>query len=179
MRRAVLLAASVAASVLIAASTTPGQANWQYTRWGMTIDEARRASQGAMQQVGEKDDPRESKLGTERLRGWYKTADLTFVASLMFDKGGHLSEVKMYSADPKQTPAVVAAVRAKYGSPDRQQTAAHNLYWYRNDDQIWLKTDSGRAEISYCKKVVMTSLDRLRAGLAALLIKGLEGRSSN
>jgi hypothetical protein len=80
----------------------PALADWQYTKWGMTVDQVIVASNGQMARcprVCGKEGETETSLAT----GAYKSGKFDFTAFANFDnRTGELTSVKLYLKDPAQ-----------------------------------------------------------------------------
>jgi hypothetical protein len=133
MIRLVLLVA-----LLVAAPEA--RADWEYTRWGMTPEQALTASNGQLKRC----DPQycrsqTTKLAQALLLGDYTSGEFNFVAFLLFDKRSTLlSQVTLKLKDLAKGSSLVGALRAKYGEPsDRRTTGVTDLWvWRGQEDQI-------------------------------------------
>jgi hypothetical protein len=103
--------------VLVAMWAQPSRADWQYTKWGMTVEEALAASKGSLQPCTKACDPIDVADGA-RLFGPYSSGEFHFTAYLLF-KSGRLSSVTLHLQGGKslQLAQLAQAMRSKYGEP--------------------------------------------------------------
>lgn len=129
------------AGVLLAASSD-AHADWQYTRWTMTIDEVAKSSNGQLKPCDPqscsgqaiKDQRYEIALVGNYLSGAYK-----FKAFLYFDKSTkRLSLVSLKLDDPTGGFRLGADLKAKYGEPTKMSNTAisKDMEWRTKTDEI-------------------------------------------
>jgi hypothetical protein len=92
----------------------PSRADWQYTKWGMTVEEAIAASKGSLQPCTKACDPIHLADGA-RLFGPYSSGDFHFTAYLLFHDG-RLSSVRLVLQGGNYL-TLAQAMRSKYGEP--------------------------------------------------------------
>lgn len=102
---------------LALSQSAAAHAGWQYTRWGMTVDEARAASSGALRDND----------GKDRVRGRYNWALAGDYHAVRFDFGvtagfdvasGGLIRVVLTPRSGDACAAAVEELSAKYGAPE-------------------------------------------------------------
>jgi hypothetical protein len=121
----ILIALAVAAGV-----AAPAQAHWEYTRWGMTLAEARQANRS----LSAGDDPRNSVDGSlVRLSGPYAMGGRRFTARLGFDGSDRLNMIYLQAENPRDCPAIIAAFDAAHGR-GQPSTSSEVLEVYGWDD---------------------------------------------
>jgi hypothetical protein len=104
----------------------PAASDWQYTKWGMSIDQAIGASGNKLRPAN----PQEQRNATVNgvapgLVGSHETGSFHFNAALYFaGSGNSLSMVKLKLQDYSQWPSLLATLRSLYGEPLEQQRAA-------------------------------------------------------
>lgn len=146
--------------VLAALSTSiPTAADWQYTKWGMTVEEVRAASNGiavasAKPISGFEDETTESLLTSP-----YNAGRFTFTAQFLFSKDDHrLASVELVlrQEDASKLPRkerwsreadlyserkeLLETFLQKYGKPERNEVAVsgmlHRLDWRTDVDRV-------------------------------------------
>jgi hypothetical protein len=97
----------------------PAAADWQYTKWGMSIDQAVRASGNARHLPNSQEQSAYTVKGlAPSLVGSHDTASFHFTAALYFaGPGRSLSIVKLNFKDYAQWPSLFAELRGRYGEP--------------------------------------------------------------
>ena len=118
-------------------------ANWQYTTWGMTIEQVETASKNAASPttptVAQQQSPTDHSL-TASLSAPYKSGAFSFTAYFMFDNAGKLAGLHLVleSGNPD---ALIGAVRIKYGKPvseDNDNNVLDSIDWYAAGDMIYI-----------------------------------------
>jgi hypothetical protein len=122
-----------------AALTLPrcANANWQYTRWGMTPEQVINASHGAAHLVPY--DPGKSRSGFPCLaRGSYSAGSAVFDTYFCFDEQRYLKFVLLEIKNPDiaQIEELKAALLEKYGTPQVKRD---------RDSWIWNATKDNNA----------------------------------
>jgi hypothetical protein len=123
-------------------SSSPVFADWQYTTWGMTLDQTLSASKGALKRC----DPisckgQTSEKDTARLYGKYRPGEFEFTAFAYFNNSTNkLSRVILRLTEPSQSNSLIGALRNKYGEPTttNRTQIMQLLVWRENKDQISL-----------------------------------------
>jgi hypothetical protein len=96
------------------AFATPAAADWQYTKWGTTIDQVQKASKGALQRCDNAPVCSERSLPNSavQLYGGYTTGQFNFSAYPMFNRHtSRLDAVALELSDP----TMAGALGARYG----------------------------------------------------------------
>lgn len=109
------------------------RADWQYTKWGMTVDEVLTASRGQTYKV----DGFKSELYEEKLNSEYSSGAFNFLAKFFFDPKEHgLVSVELTLKEPKKHSFDLAdALISKYGqpfwdsSPNKNDLMLHHRKW--------------------------------------------------
>jgi hypothetical protein len=117
--------------------STPAMADWQYTKWGMSPDQAIEASGGNLRQTTASERTGEARFNQQPgLTGSYIAGEFKFNAFFYFDNTG-LSMVALDLVDGAQSRALLDSVRARYGSPDENRSGGTLLSfrWIRPSEQ--------------------------------------------
>jgi hypothetical protein len=118
--------ASIDFIVFYLLTTSPAVADWQYTKWGMSIDEVMRASGNALRAPTPKEKHDHTLSFADRslkdlapdLIGNYNTDSFRFNAVFYF--GGNqktLSRIELHLIDHSKLRPLLAALRSLYGEP--------------------------------------------------------------
>jgi hypothetical protein len=140
---------------------SPGTADWQYTKWGMTVDQAAAASKGQMKQCAPTTCAgQNTELHDARLYGHYASGDFRFAGYLLFDKKSQkLALVNLKLANQTQSSDLIGGLRARYGEPASQSKSAimEIWTWRTPTDQINLlvigDARSGSTTLSYKPRI--------------------------
>lgn len=106
MRKKLLLA------IALVGMSSAARADWQYTRWGMSLTQVIAASHGQVHEVPETDS---GMLGRLLARGTYRAGGLTFNSTFFFDDSG-LSRVHL-SVTGVDCKSILTDLIKKYGMP--------------------------------------------------------------
>lgn len=127
------------------------RADWQYTKWGMTVDQVLAASNGKLRRCSvDACKGQVTDSTAAQITGEYKAGEYAFTVYAMFDKRSNkLSSVTLELLNPTQGDSLVGSVRAKYGEPaTASRTAIMSLYvWRDQKDQISIM-NIGRTSVS-------------------------------
>jgi hypothetical protein len=107
-------------ALLLLSATAPAAADWQYTKWGMSVDQVQKASKGILQRCSGASVCTERSVtnSAAQLYGGYTTGQFNFSAYPMFNRQtSRLDAVTLELSDPTMAGALGAALRAKYGEP--------------------------------------------------------------
>lgn len=129
-------AALIAGALLISA---PAAANWQYTKWGMTVDQVAAASKGQMKRCSAVCDKQTTSTSTALLYGPYQSGNLPFTAFAFFDNTSKkLVSISLRLDDPSKGNELIGALRAKYGEPasESRTQVLYLMVWRPAGDQI-------------------------------------------
>lgn len=123
-RRMSRIASAVGATLVLV--NTQAHADWQYTRWGMTLEEALRASKGQLDQCNPVLCAKHSSEGEEaKLYGSYTSGDFTFSAVVLFNKKTERLEAdSLVLTNAQRWPQLAGALRSKYGEPANRRKSA-------------------------------------------------------
>lgn len=117
-----ILAAGV---VIVCAWVAPADADWQYTRWGMTVDEVIAAA-GKDAKIYRTPTPFELRAPHQLfLTGTYQTERYQFSAEFHFDDRGALRSISLPLLDKTKCPTLMSDMITIYGTP----TISTNLKW--------------------------------------------------
>ncbi|MDB5615920.1 hypothetical protein [Tardiphaga sp.] len=143
-------------SILIV-SITPAAADWQYTKWGMTVAQVQAASKGKLRPCDAQCAGHSTSNATVRLRGEYNAGEFAFSTWAAFDNQGRLNGIRLGLLDPSQVTPLIGSVRAKYGEPEsgsRGSSILNISTWRDRTDQISLTViGSSNAELMYSPRV--------------------------
>jgi hypothetical protein len=118
--------------ILVLLFANDARADWQYTRWGMTVEQAMSASGGKLQITTASERQQHGRLEQEPgLTGDYVTGDFSFRVDLFFGSAG-LRMVSLDLKDGSQAQLLVDSLQVRYGSPQEDMSrgsakAAHAL----------------------------------------------------
>jgi hypothetical protein len=167
--RSTALAIFIALAVLL--PQLQARADWQYTRWGMTIDQVIGASNGALQPCTTEacGKPSEGDGLSKGAFGPYDSGAFKFNAFLFFDQEGKLQRVELKPINRDKLPELFAALRAKYGEPTRSSNLLGEVStWFTSSDQIILfeeESSSGLAPIGLTKLIYLARVSADSKGL--------------
>jgi hypothetical protein len=129
--------------VVIMLGVVPGDAlaDWQYTHWGMSLDQVAVASKGQLKRCNSQCAGHSTDTAVAQLFGVYRAGDFGFNAFALFDKrSGKLVTIMLNLVDPQRADFLVGSLRAKYGEPHSlSRSTIMELYvWRDTKDQISL-----------------------------------------
>jgi hypothetical protein len=105
----------LAAAAALAALASPAQANWQYSRWGMSVAQV---AASAHQKVLVQSFPELDVPGSRVLAGTpYIANGLSFTAAFGFDQADRLNRVTLYLRDLRACGDLRRALDELYGRP--------------------------------------------------------------
>jgi len=138
--------------LIILLSGSQAEADWQYTRWGMTVHQVFVAAKGKLEPTPFGDaDVLANGNAKEELRGDYRSGELRFKVKLYFDGQNKLCLVMLKPIDSLDPTRLEATLTAKYGKP----------YLDSTDDSFtvrrWLG-DGSRVEELTIKPIDSTSI---------------------
>lgn len=128
----IALAATIAASA-------PARADWQYTKWGMSIAEVVNASKGELQRCGAACPKLQTDAEAAAVSGPYQSGPFEFKAFAYFTRGtGQLSSMLLYLKDVDQGFRLEDEMKAKYGRPTSQSdlSMSRTTIWLTETDKI-------------------------------------------
>ena len=134
-------ASSLALSTLLVALACPASADWQYTKWGMTVDEVIKASSGKATRID--DSRRDSEMQKTMATAPFVAGEFVFQADFMFgrkDQKLHTVKLKLKQGNGH---SLCAALENRYGKPiSKSKTEVTELAkWVdteNNNSVIWL-----------------------------------------
>ena len=150
---ATLMLALVAIALAVILRPPSADGDWQYTRWGMTVDEVVAASAGVARAYPK--DPQKSYHGFDNLAAApYEASGFSFTARFMFSPG----EARLTGVDLDVANSTCAdlegALRSRYGVPESEQnTYVHSLFTWRDitdSNQVSLLRLGSRLAPDYC-----------------------------
>lgn len=131
-----------------ALASTPVRADWQFTKWGMTVDQVKAASHGLAVDLSASEVARNSTSSEQALLSMpYNSGDLHMTALFRFSSG-KLARVVLDNAVGAR-----AALMAKYGKPD--VVVSDISKWYQGGDQIMFI--GAFSEIDYSPRITDTT----------------------
>ena len=126
----------------IALPNSSANADWQYSRWGMTPDQMLTASKGQLKRCDPKACAGQTTDKTAaQLFGPYQSGEFSFKSFAFFDKQTNkLAQVTLQLTTPEKANELIGALRARYGEPSSQNktTIMTLLVWREQKDQIAL-----------------------------------------
>ena len=150
---ATLTFALVAVALAVILRPLSAYGDWQYTRWGMTVDEVVAASAGVARAYPK--DPQKSYQGFDNLAAApYEASGFSFMARFMFSPDdGRLTGVDLDVAN-SQCADLEVALRSRYGVAESEQnTFVHSLFTWRDltdSNQVSLLRLGSRLAPDYC-----------------------------
>jgi len=116
------------------------QADWQYTKWGMTVSQAQAASQGQLKPCTQQDGKGQTtEKSTALLYGPYRSGEFSFTSFLFFNKSSNkLDHVSLKLIDSLKSNELIGAVRSRYGEPSsHSKSALMDVWmWHEKTDQV-------------------------------------------
>jgi hypothetical protein len=148
---------SLAVAAIVYAWPISALADWQYTKWGMSVDQVIAASKGAASQTTPEISAQHSAFdGSQaaKLSAPYCSGTFQFTAYFMFGRRDTLTSVSLELAagDPH---ILIGELRTKYGKPTSEDAdgVLNSLIWYAGGDMISIvEIESGAgtlATVSY------------------------------
>lgn len=105
---------------LVIAFVQPAVADWQYLRWGMTVDQALKASKGRLKSCDRQCYKQDFGENEARLSGDYSAGSFQFTVHALFNREtSKLSAVTLNLQDTEKGYALVKELRSKYGETVR------------------------------------------------------------
>ncbi|TXN08921.1 hypothetical protein FV222_00170 [Methylobacterium sp. WL103] len=142
--------------------TMPAQADWQYTRWGMTVDEVVGASKGVAR--------RYTDLGKNGIdwkvlaAGNYIGGPYTFTSIFQFGlKDERLTGVRLEPSNADDCSQIPDSLRVNYGRPMKEDTSGpfKSIVWLsKSGDEVTFMRINSNCHILYEK-----ALNTARGGL--------------
>ena len=109
---------------LLALTSAPAWANWQYTRWGMSSDEVFKAAKGRAAAIPESEQPAQSTVTTiAKLTSTFSFGRFNFHVFFRFDREtGGLFQVALSLDKPADCRLLKQSLVDEYGKPIWDQT---------------------------------------------------------
>jgi len=140
----------IAAVIVLLAATWPAAADWQYAKWGMTVDQLAAASKGQMKRCGAACDKQTTSTETALLYSPYQSGEFPFTAFAFFDnQSKKLAYMNLRLDDSSKGYALIAALKAKYGEPasgSKTTLSIHHVWRGGNDEISIFMIGSGMPE---------------------------------
>jgi hypothetical protein len=118
---------------------TPAGADWQYAKWGMTVDQVAAASKGQMKRCGAACEKEKTDSDTALLYTPYSSGEFEFTAFAYFNNQTRkLSFMSLRLDDPSKGYQLIGALKGKYGEPSSQSRTAISTMavWRGSGDQV-------------------------------------------
>jgi hypothetical protein len=131
MRAYVVLAIFASGTLSNAAS-----ADWQYTKWGMSIEQAARASGGQLRPPTAQERSDKTANGVQPgLVGTYRSATFNFICTLYFPTpASGLGKVTLTAVNYQQARSIIESLRGLYGEPvEMDRDRFGNKFRWRDD----------------------------------------------
>jgi len=127
-------AGGLAAIAFVIAIINSANADWQYTKWGMSVEQAQRASKGSLRFPTAKEQAEKTIQSlAPALVGIHRTPQYQFNCALYFGGRG-LERVNLAANDYSQKEAIIASIRAIYGEPvETNRLRKQIIYKWRDD----------------------------------------------
>lgn len=151
---------TVSAGLLWAITVVPAAADWQYTKWGMTIAQVQAVSKGKMQPCDARCADQNTSRSHVQLRGEHRAGEFVFNAWMGFDSQGRLNQVSLTLLSPDQIVPLVGSMRAKYGESESgsRDALGTTRVWRDKTDQVTFMVIGERyAGITYAPRVTASS----------------------
>jgi hypothetical protein len=136
-------------------AASPALADWQYTKWNMTIDQVQRASGNRLRQPTPQEQRDYTVNGTPPgLVGQYDTGTFQFRASFYFSVNGNLlSRAYLHLNDYTKARSLLDAMRGQYGNPlgESRSMGAATMRWRdeKNGNEIEVFDMAGNFDVTY------------------------------
>jgi hypothetical protein len=134
---------------LLAVVTSPASADWQYAKWGMTVDQLTAASKGQMKRCGAACDKQRTDTETALLYTPYQSGEFPFTAFAFFDnRSKQLAYMSLRLDDPAKGFQLLGSLKGKYGEPSSEsKTSLSTLAtWRGSGDQVSIFIIGGLAD---------------------------------
>ncbi|HJT06070.1 MAG TPA: hypothetical protein VJ747_04040 [Stellaceae bacterium] len=147
-----------AIAVVVALMPLSARADWQYTKWGMTPEEAVKASNGAMKMLAAKDRRKADLTKTEKVAaGSFDDGALRLEVEFLIDTAsGGLVCVAYATKDPAQNGLLRQTLIKRYGLPMGASThpsaaPVDLLGWGKPDTIDYQAVPGTPASVIHCK----------------------------
>ncbi|MGY3610455.1 MULTISPECIES: hypothetical protein [unclassified Bradyrhizobium] len=99
----------------------PANANWQYTKWGMTPDQVIAASRGEMKKCDATCSKQRTDTETALTYAKYRSGEFSFTAFAFFgNSSNRLEYVELRLDEASKAYRLLAELKSKYGEPTSQ-----------------------------------------------------------
>jgi hypothetical protein len=125
--------------ILCVSYALPAAGDWQYTRWGMSSDQAMEASKGQLKRCDKICERKTTDTDAARLFGNYQSGEFSFTEFAYFNmQTDKLTSIRLDLLQREKASGLIGAIRNKYGEPSTKTlTAIMGLYVWRDaNDQI-------------------------------------------
>ena len=126
----------------------PVNADWEFTKWGMSPEQVVQASKGQARPPGPEED-----ISSVLLTQDWQSGRFLFTVSYIFKKdagGQRLREVKLQLRNTQLRGQLLDALKKKYGTSKEERKGPINLVeWQHSGDSIHYLTDLKDATILY------------------------------
>ena len=121
----------------------PAKADWQFTKWGMSVNDVMKASKGIAKVTAADAAPNDKVRLLAKLAMPYTTGAFAFDATFYFDAANRLQSVHL-ELEKGDRHSLLGSLSAKYGEPESQSilsaSAAEIDVWRTSIDQIIFST---------------------------------------
>jgi len=125
-------------------------ANWQYTHWGMTVEQVKAASENKAQPIPGDQAVTNPKFPS--LKAPYTSGQYRFNAFFGFDQSkGTLNSVTLRLYNPDQAGELMGWIKTQYGAPACHGHGGNRIgwaYWLSGDDVISIISSTGAGGLS-------------------------------
>ena len=135
---------------------SPANADWAYTKWGMTADQVAKASGGSVKLLTGAEQQTVATNMRHEAEGTYSDGGVPLRVKFTFDptNGNGLNCVFYAVADTKDATALKNLMLKRYGQPSQEGGlfGMTNLTWNKPDDITLQISDDDPAFVTQCKK---------------------------
>lgn len=130
------------ACCLVVSAAGSASADWQYTRWGMTVAQVASASKGQLKECPPVAcDSQGNDTTAAKLFGTYLSGEFAFTAFALFDRRSNKlmgMRLSLQTPTPERGASLAGSLRGRYGEPaSEDRTALLTLMiWREKADQI-------------------------------------------
>lgn len=124
--------AFIVGALTLLAAASPASAEWQFTNWGMSVDEVVAASGGSVERYN--GSPGQRIMGSNfQAKGSYSAGGYDFESEFYFDPSGRLSVIRLMLIDYSQCGSMREMMQGIYGSSAEGGLFRETQAWYDSD----------------------------------------------
>jgi hypothetical protein len=118
--------------VAFATLVFPAQAGWQFTKWGMTVNQVLSASHGTLHRATEPQIFTDGSIGV--LEGKYTAGEFSFRSTFIFSPVGALNGIKLRMPDMNKCRSLNVALTGAYGDAEVLNLPSGRIMEWWNED---------------------------------------------